>query len=56
MMEEVYKAVSALMASKKALSLTTDGLLLSPSPLLSERLAHVSQPFFLSGKRTKIED
>ena len=51
MMEEVYKAVSALMASKKALSLTTDGLLLSPSPLLSERLAHSESAFLLERKK-----
>lgn len=52
MMEEFYKAMCALMASKKELSLPTDSRLLSPSPSLSERLAP-REPAFLLGKGMK---
>ena len=52
MKEEVYRAMCALMASMKELSLPTDSRLLSPSPALSERLAPL-EPAFLLGKGLK---
>jgi len=52
MKEEVYRAMCALMASMKELSLPTDSRLLSPSPALYERLAP-REPAFLLGKGLK---